>query len=811
MPDSDATTSSPSWKDAWQLPLLGVSGVALLAGLGAVLMSRPKVDVVPRIDAAASMVQQEQYEDAIKVLNTEVWPRVESGELPGSQQRRYHVLIARSIFDAAAQKKIENVQNYENVIRSYLSAEELKERLEPADIERFVKCLLALDRLEEAQRRIESMPSGERPRQLALQRQLVTRLLDRPIPEVVVASEIIAGMLSEPTLAESDRVWAMTRQAELRLLGGSTDSAIRGLLQQLPRLDEGRSLERAELLALLGRGYLDAGEFDEAERWLRRAEEAAEEREPVTSRARMGLAKVAERRSDFSAARDLYRRLLAGAEARRHYRESLVGLAEAHSALGETEESLHAYSRLADDFAASKAAAAVTPAVAAESAMRAFRVRFDAGDTQTALRFATVAQSFFGAETASAEVMLGLGEAHRRLADETIAEVTARPNVTLLDLEPATRLRVREHFLAAAEALRTHAGLVAGRAGPAYADSLWGAADAFDRAGDQDRAVTLFRQYAEEFPGDPRTAEARFRTAKCYQSRGDLDLARAAFEELIASRDSRPGVAGSGPFADASYVPLAQVLLTIGTPDNIERAEQLLIAVVDGTVSGVDSPNFRAALAELGQTYYRSGAYERAIERIEEYLARFPDEPGADLLRFRLADSFRLSAQGIDRMLRDGVTDDERESLTAKRDERYRRAMALFEQARRELEARPEASRTPVENVSLRNATFYVGDCAFALRDFEGAIRAYTTARDHYPKDPASLVAMVQIVNANIEMGDMKAARTANERAKRFYQSLPIEVWDDPTLPMTREDWERWLESGARLAAADQPEHERPE
>jgi len=62
------------------------------------------------------------------------------------------------------------------------------------------------------------------------------------------------------------------------------------------------------------------------------------------------------------------------------------------------------------------------------------------------------------------------------------------------------------------------------------------------------------------------------------------------------------------------------------------------------------------------------------------------------------------------------------------------------------------------------------------------------------------LVALIQIVNSYLEMGDMQSARTANERARAFYESLPDEVWDDPYLPMRREDWERWLASTSALA-----------
>lgn len=109
------------------------------------------------------------------------------------------------------------------------------------------------------------------------------------------------------------------------------------------------------------------------------------------------------------------------------------------------------------------------------------------------------------------------------------------------------------------------------------------------------------------------------------------------------------------------------------------------------------------------------------------------------------------------------------------------------------------------ESIALRNAHFYLGDCAFDLGEYNTAIEYYDRARDRYVEDPASLVAMVQIVNAYIETGQFGRARTANERAKRFYALMPDDVWDDPTLPMDRSDWERWLESNTQLLAQNQP------
>ena len=123
-----------------------------------------------------------------------------------------------------------------------------------------------------------------------------------------------------------------------------------------------------------------------------------------------------------------------------------------------------------------------------------------------------------------------------------------------------------------------------------------------------------------------------------------------------------------------------------------------------------------------------------------------------------------------------------------------------------QLEAGDQARLSELERTYIRNAYFYTGDCAFDLGDFEQAVAAYDTAALKYSDDPASLVAMVQIVNAYVSQRQWAQARTANERARRQLARFPDEVWNRPDLPMEKKHWERWLDARTLLeqsAAAD--------
>ncbi len=509
------------------------------------------------------------------------------------------------------------------------------------------------------------------------------------------------------------------------------------------------------------------------------------------------------------------------------------------------------------------------------SLMSRFVEQFDKADHVQALAFASIAKRLSGIDEAPPELLLGLARTHRELAGELLrvpasgagdhrgieagepggessqalrdeapeerrsGERTGAEILRLSGLDPATQREAREHLLRAGEYYRTHAARVVQTDARAYGDSLWNAADMFDRAGDLASSALAFEQFAADFPGDSRKPLAQFRLAEAQRARGDVELAAKIYQELIASRGERD----AGPLADASFVPLAATLLLDSKPENDAQAEELLLRVTRGEVGGTGTGHFKEALRTLGELYYDTGRYERAIERLSEYLTRErdgrfslsgggagsgqtggtlaanqvaevsagfdesrEDSQGGDAvgLLYKLADSHRLSAVAIAAGFGVAMPDTQRRELEQARRERLVTGGALFERVSRAYERLPR--RTGLDELRMRNAAFYRADCAFDLRDFEAAIRLYDGAKERYPRDPASLVAMVQIVAALIEQGKTAEASTANTRARRFYESLPQTAWDDPTLPMNRKQWEQWLDVQTKLSGGVPPE-----
>lgn len=793
--------AAPTWKDAWPLPLLAGGLLLLVGGVVAAFLTAPKPDYGAGLIEAARLAEARHYDETIEVLNKRVVPFIGTDVFTPDQVREFHLLVARSIALGQKEKGLDHEENNRRILAEFDEVETLGGELTPEDVLLTAESLLSLRETDKAMRRLESLPESHRDRRTELYKRIVELSLAPPKPDEDLAIRIISMFTADEQAPIATRLWALTKQTEIALQKGYAEEAIAKLLRTMPRLMSAPSPELGELFLLLGQAYIETGANEEAAEQLARAADLLPQSSVSFARLQLLLARVDEARGDFAVAKDRYTFVLAGFPETPELLPALLGLAEAESVLEQYDASAEQYARLVEGLKAGAEHPRAKPAIVGRSLMGRFADQMSRNDPAMALKFGDLAESLFGLDASPPETLLGLAEAHRALAEEVLPPRRGDDEslVKLAELDPATQAQVRQHLISSGTYYRAHADRVVVTDSTRYAQSLWGAADMFDRAGDLDAARAAFKEYVSAFPGDPRQAEARFRMAQAAQTRGDFEEAAGLYRELIESG----ATLDRGPFADASYVPLAQTLFLDGDPKNDGDGERLLLTVVGGGVGGTQTANFRSAVFELGQHYYLTAQYERAIERLREMVARFPEHPKILGVKYRLADSDRRSAGQIDLRLREAMPDSQRQELLATRTSRLREALGLFEQVRAGLEAKDERRRTALEEIQLRNAYFYLGDCAFDLKDDELAIRHYDAAKERYAKDPASLVAMIQIVNTHVRQGDLQRAAAANERAKRFFDSLPDSVWDDPNLPMGRRDWERWLGSTMQLARPD--------
>jgi TolA-binding protein len=700
---------------------------------------------------------------------------------------------------------VRDERNDRYVLVEYERAEHFGAEFEPGDEEALIETHLAIGDLDAALARAEALPAELADRRVAYQKQIAIQSLSRPVPETERAMAIVAALLADPELAEDDRVWAVGEQARLSLEEGRPEDAIEQILRATPRLAHPSGDALAGLLTQLARAYmaLEEPEMDEAHAQLARAMELFTPSNPASGEALLTMARIELQRGELDTARERLQRIGQWFGSTEWYLPSLLGLAEVEAAAGNHDAAIEHYQHLVAMAASDELPRWVTREGIAWSLTFQSAARLSAGDGERAQRLALMGLEVTGLEHAPASVLEAIAETDLAEAARLmpVERGTSEAVFALSEMDPATRAQVRRHLIRAAAYLRQYAERMVLLDREEYGRALWRSADAFDRAGDTDEAIRAFREYAESFPDEPLRAEARYRLAQAHQARGEFDEAAGLYRELVDER----GVAGArdaGEFADRSVVALARTLLGDNEPANDREAEGLLLGALSGReVGSPESPHFREALLELGLMYYRAGRYPEAITRLEEAIERYPDEPRLAQVRYRLADSMRLSAREAGVLMQTELTPTRRREVEALRAERLSGAMEMFRAVRDELEALPARRRTVLDEEYLRNSYYFLGACAFEMGDYRAAIGAYDAARERYPSDPASLVAMVQIVNAYVELGEFDRARTANERARLFYQSLPEEVWDDPYLPMGRAEWQRWLDSMGALYA----------
>jgi len=326
-----------------------------------------------------------------------------------------------------------------------------------------------------------------------------------------------------------------------------------------------------------------------------------------------------------------------------------------------------------------------------------------------------------------------------------------------------------------------------------YGAAMWKGIELYDRAGDTPAVIATLDLFIAERPDDPLAPDAVLRLGRAFQASGQFDKAIEAFQRNQFRYSQSLA-------ASKSAVPLAQAYIAKG-PDSFGRAEAVLKGVIDNNpMITPDSQEFKAALFELGMLFHRTGRFEEAISKLEEFSNRYPNDNRPTQLLFITADSYRKSALAIDPAAHaaknatasadDSPAFDPAEALAA-RNARLVRARALYERIT-ELWRGTTPTRE-LEKLHLKLSHFYRADCLYDLGDYAAAISLYDAAAVRYQDDPAALTAFVQIVNAYCAMGKLEQAKAANERAKWLLRRMPPDAFQDGAFSMPKEYWERQL------------------
>lgn len=871
------------WKAVWPIPLALSSAALLAGGIFVGVLKMPKDDPALPLQQAGENYEQGRFAEALAVLNHDGVDMFNRGLMLPEQQLEFYTLRARSLYFGQEKLGIELENNYKRIIEAYDAAQRAGLKTTASDTGALANARLFLGETDKAVRLARSLAGVDETRRLRLYRKIVERSLraaeqstarggrgsSGDVARGGPALELLAEMIEMPNLSLPERAWVVARQAELRLAAGYYEEASVRLLRDLTKFDELDRPSRAELMFLLGKSYMLAGKGLRATDFLEAAEADLPEFDDRRAESRVLRGQLLAAQGDAEGAREQFERVVDAFDQSPQQLAALVGLGDAEAALGNAPGALKAFREAIRLVAQRGPKVGVDFDLLGQRLLAKAQDRLLQNEPGEALAFATLSQEALRRlGPVPAPVNIALAVANRASAERIIADAGGTgPGVDWSAISDVSATEAKGFLIDAGISYRQHARQMTIADYQVQMDSLWNAGESFDRAGDTEAAIEAFSSFVQGARTDfPRRAEAIFRLAQVYESRGEFGTASRLYEQLVAQRESRDSFAGV--WADRSLVPLARcyMLGTTGestgpvvdvstgaaepgakqegqppaasskdqkasgeknskpaaaanstrssapTPDQLKerrerleanqaRAVQLLSSVVDGgALLEPDAQGFVEALSLLGELHYARGEYEPAVERLRQTLQRAGPGPTSVTVRYKLADSHRrLALAGTGGGSNEPLS--QRAVSEATRQGHLEAAERLYREVVSDLARKPAARVTAMEALLRRNSLFYAADCVYLAGRYAEAVRHYLAARDQYPQDPASMVAMTQTVSALVKLERWDEARTVHERAKVLLTSIPDEVWSDPArlLPMERRHWEAWLDSKMQI------------
>jgi tetratricopeptide (TPR) repeat protein len=243
---------------------------------------------------------------------------------------------------------------------------------------------------------------------------------------------------------------------------------------------------------------------------------------------------------------------------------------------------------------------------------------------------------------------------------------------------------------------------------------------------------------------------------------------------------------------------MAECYRALGGPRYQEAEEALLLLVENNKVVTPQAPEFKAALFALSELYAEQGAYEKAIRRLEEVLARYPEEGRAVRSRFLLADAYRKSAHALAELAADPKDAIDHNYLTRECKRRLERSIELFEEAASLYQER-SGTLSSLEEVYVEQSHLYRADGLFELGRDEEALQAYQDVASLYSNSPAYLAANTQIMRIHLRAGRIPEARAALWNARTRLGVIPKSGFQNRSGQRARRRWKFYLDHLVRL------------
>ena len=802
MASSSSRPAPARFARLWQLPLFLLS--LGLFGYAAYLFIDPKpgLTIDQKIDVARTFIKYDRPEAAIEQLN-----KLLGGEkLTLENQSKIHLMLAESIELAQKLKKLDLPINHERIIEQSQIA--LSQGIKPdAEIyRRLGESYEAIGQSDEALKNYRRAEAMDVNRSLRLKRKVIELQVAKG--DAAAAEVSLDEYRADPKITDSERAWALGEKSHLLVDAGKFIEA-RALLGEALRLSP-EPYAQGQLHYWLGYSQWKLGNSADAERLLRVARSFLKIAHPADADAAYVLGKISREKGDFKEAKSFFESVLV-----EHPDSPIVLLAKLGRGMSRIS--------LSEDEAGLNDLQEATNEAIARASQKKMIPEIVAGLRESATTLAT-RENFQGTlEAMSYEQLLTpapdteffarLATVYEKRADQieksTASASNADERFRLEQQMRETRVKAGDAYIAYAKVLGS-----GDRNDKAYGDAVWKAVDLYDRCGSLPLSIAALDLFVNDRPDDALAPEARLRLGRAYHAIGNFDM---AIESLKRNQIRYPNSLA----ASKSGVPLAQAYMAKG-PKSYPNAEAALRSVIESNpLITPDADEFRQALFELAQLYYRTERYGEAGTRLDELTKRYTDDKRMAQLLFMRADCYRKSAQtlrtslaarqaaageaklvankqgpasenaakDVEAVTASAVVDDEGseagvKAMLTSAGEFYARVIDRFHGSKPTNDA---------DKMYVKLSYFSRADCFYDLGDFKSAVDLYKTAAQQYQNDPSALRAYVQIVNSYYALGMIDEAKKAAERTKVLLRQMPEEAFTDGRVQMNKQYWEQLL------------------
>jgi tetratricopeptide (TPR) repeat protein len=776
--------------DLWQMPLLLLSVGLFAAAAWLFIDPKPGLSIDQKIEAARTLITQVRPEAAIEQLNH----LLSKEKLEKDREAEIHLLLAEALELGQKQKKLNIPENHRRIVEQTLIAMEEGAKPTAAMNQRLAESYEALGRVTESLMYYRRAMLMNPAKSLWLQRKIID--LQLATDDAAGAAASLDEYLGHPELKDSEKSWAMGEQAHLMADRGEFATARRTLEEALrPGVDP---VDRGQLTYWLGYCQYKLGQTEDAGRYLRLARDLLKIQHPLDADAAYLLGKIAQDGKRPEEANSFYEVVLTSHPDAKVAVAARLGRGVCRIAQGQDDAGLtdlHDASNYINGRELIKRKYKVDALTAMKAAAQSLA---DRGNLQGALEVMAYEQSLSEDPGNKNQAVLPpsfyarRGNVYEKRADQIEGNL---PD----SIAPAEKIKreqqIRDFRAKAGDAYIAYSRALTLTDDKGYGDALWKGVDLYDRAGDLTRMISALELFAAERPEDSLAPDALLRLGKAYQAAGNFDKAISAYQR---NQFRYPNTLA----ASKSAVPLAQAYVAKG-PDFYAKAEHVLAGVLDNNpLITPEAVEFKQALFELAQLYYRTSRYEAAVAKFKELTDRYPKDERFGQLLFLMGDSYRKSAallvvtpQGSTPAtpIPGATTQPSPAQVAAAKRDRLENAREWFDRAIEYYRGLPPAGET--DKLYCKLSHFYRADCVFDLGKYEEAIKLYDNAAFRYQDDPTALAAYVQIVNAYCALGKVAEAKTANERAKWLLRRMPPDAFTaEGGFVMPKEYWDKWLQ-----------------